>query len=353
MCFSAAASSVAGTSLSAIGVATLRRAETKTEVPFAAIPLLFGIQQLTEGVIWLTFRHDAPLLKQSMTYVYSGFSHVLWPIYVPFAMSFMETARCDGCSARCSCTSRTARSCTAGEYRDDRGMPPTSQRVESPAIPGRFSGRGWAGVIHDPHTHPAPRGVRRVHAGHSGTPGGPMKLICAIVKPFKVPELVDAFRNDAGFPGMTVLQAGGFGRVRPHSHTPAEDLHDFTSHSVVLVGVPDADATSIMERIARIAHTGQPGDGKVSVVPLEAAFARRHTQTPRRPRRRQTRQSSTTVTVVEPADPDRPAYPSSACPMLGSRPAGAHGASRVLTAASRWAVAKPNMSTPPPATVIR
>ena len=93
MCFSAAASFVAGTSLSAIGVATLRRAETKTEVPFAAIPLLFGIQQLTEGVIWLTFRHDAPLLKQSMTYVYSGFSHVLWPIYVPFAMSFMETAR--------------------------------------------------------------------------------------------------------------------------------------------------------------------------------------------------------------------------------------------------------------------
>ena len=93
MCFSAAASFVAGTSLSAIGVTTLRRAETKTEVPFAAIPLLFGIQQLTEGVIWLTFRHDAPPLKQSMTYVYSGFCHVLWPLYVPFAMSFMETAR--------------------------------------------------------------------------------------------------------------------------------------------------------------------------------------------------------------------------------------------------------------------
>ena len=100
-----------------------------------------------------------------------------------------------------------------------------------------------------------------------------MKLICAIVKPFKVPELVDAFRSDAGFPGMTVLQAGGFGRVRPHSHTPAEDLHDFTSHSVVLVGVPDADASAIMERIATIAHTGQPGDGKVFVVPLEAAIA--------------------------------------------------------------------------------
>ena len=54
------------------------------------IPLLFGIQQLTEGVIWLTFAHDAPLLKKTMTYVYSGFSHVLWPIYVPLAMGILE-----------------------------------------------------------------------------------------------------------------------------------------------------------------------------------------------------------------------------------------------------------------------
>ena len=92
MCFSAQASFVAGVSLSAAGVATLKAARTRTEIPFAMIPLLFGIQQITEGVIWLTFRHEAPLLKQTMTYVYSGFSHVLWPIYVPFAMGFMETA---------------------------------------------------------------------------------------------------------------------------------------------------------------------------------------------------------------------------------------------------------------------
>lgn len=93
MCFSATASFVAGTSLSAIGMATLQRVERKSEIPFALIPLLFGIQQLTEGIIWLTFSHDAPVLRQAMTYVYSGFSHVLWPIYVPFAMGLMETAR--------------------------------------------------------------------------------------------------------------------------------------------------------------------------------------------------------------------------------------------------------------------
>jgi hypothetical protein len=57
------------------------------------IPLLFGIQQLAEGVIWLTFRTDAPLLQQTMTYVYSAFSHVLWPIYVPVAMGVLEAVR--------------------------------------------------------------------------------------------------------------------------------------------------------------------------------------------------------------------------------------------------------------------
>ncbi len=90
MCFSATASFTAGTLLSAVGVATLGKAETSAERPFAMIPLLFGIQQLIEGVIWLTFRHDAPLLKQTMTYLYSGFSHVLWPMYVPFAMGILE-----------------------------------------------------------------------------------------------------------------------------------------------------------------------------------------------------------------------------------------------------------------------
>jgi len=93
MCFSASASFIAGTALSVAGVATLKRAEVKSERPFAMIPLLFGIQQLTEGVIWLTFRHDWPLLKQLMTYLYSGFSHVLWPMYVPFAIGLLESVR--------------------------------------------------------------------------------------------------------------------------------------------------------------------------------------------------------------------------------------------------------------------
>jgi hypothetical protein len=93
MCFSASASFIAGASLSAVGVATLKQTKARTELPLAMIPLLFGVQQLTEGVIWLTFHRDAPLLKQTMTYLYSGFSHVLWPMYVPFAMGVLEAVR--------------------------------------------------------------------------------------------------------------------------------------------------------------------------------------------------------------------------------------------------------------------
>lgn len=93
MCFSASASFIAGASLSAVGIAALRSTAARTEQPLAAIPLLFGIQQLTEGVIWLTFDHDAPYVKLAMTYVYSGFSHVLWPVYVPFAMGVLEAVR--------------------------------------------------------------------------------------------------------------------------------------------------------------------------------------------------------------------------------------------------------------------
>lgn len=93
MCFSASASFIAGTTLCAVGVATLKRTEARSEIPLAMVPLLFGVQQLTEGFVWLTFSHDAPLLKQTMTYLYSGFSHVLWPMYVPFAVGVMEAVR--------------------------------------------------------------------------------------------------------------------------------------------------------------------------------------------------------------------------------------------------------------------
>ena len=91
MCFSATASFVAGTGLSVLGVATLRAARRRSEIPFAAIPLIFGLQQMVEGALWLSFRFDAPQLNLAMTYVFSVFSHVLWPVFVPFAIGQLET----------------------------------------------------------------------------------------------------------------------------------------------------------------------------------------------------------------------------------------------------------------------
>ena len=90
MCFSATASFSAGTILLGLGTLTLKSANRPRELPFAAIPLLFGIQQLSEGVIWLTFRYEAPQLNMVMSYIYSFFSHVLWPVYVPVAVLLME-----------------------------------------------------------------------------------------------------------------------------------------------------------------------------------------------------------------------------------------------------------------------
>lgn len=93
MCFSATVSFSAGALLLGIGTLTLKSARRRRELPFAAIPLLFAIQQLSEGVIWLTFSYDAPLLNAVMTHVYSFFSHVLWPIYVPVAVVLIEPPR--------------------------------------------------------------------------------------------------------------------------------------------------------------------------------------------------------------------------------------------------------------------
>ena len=95
MCFSATASFSAAALLLGIGTLTLRSAlatHQRRALPFAAIPLLFAVQQLIEGVIWLTFGGEATLLNSVMTYVYSVFSHVLWPVYVPMAVVLMEPA---------------------------------------------------------------------------------------------------------------------------------------------------------------------------------------------------------------------------------------------------------------------
>lgn len=93
MCFSATASFTAGAALVAVGALTLRRTARKVEIPYAAIPLLFGLQQLIEGGLWLTFANEASHLNAVLTHIYALFSHVLWPIFVPLAVLILEPVR--------------------------------------------------------------------------------------------------------------------------------------------------------------------------------------------------------------------------------------------------------------------
>lgn len=100
-----------------------------------------------------------------------------------------------------------------------------------------------------------------------------MKLIIAVLRSFKVSELVDAVEADPRFPGITVLSSRGFGREKtaPHQHSPEEDVTDFVDNQTILIAVPDRQADDIVRRIEAVARTRQPGDGKVFVVPLTEA----------------------------------------------------------------------------------
>ena len=90
MCFSATASFSAGVVLIGLGTLTLRAVSHPRELLLAAIPLLFGMQQVIEGAIWLTFLYETPLWNSVMTHLFSFFSHVLWPVYVPVAVLLVE-----------------------------------------------------------------------------------------------------------------------------------------------------------------------------------------------------------------------------------------------------------------------
>lgn len=90
MCFSATASFTAGTFLLGAGIMTLGMTRRPAERAYAAIPLLFAIQQLSEGLLWWAFGSGPDGLIEPITQFYSFFSHVLWPIYVPLAVLLIE-----------------------------------------------------------------------------------------------------------------------------------------------------------------------------------------------------------------------------------------------------------------------
>ncbi|MFA5997629.1 MAG: DUF6629 family protein [Candidatus Paceibacterota bacterium] len=91
MCFSATASFTAGAVLTATGVVTIKKAKEKSELPFATIPLLFGVQQFVEGGVWLSFKYGLPILNKLGTYAFMLFAYVFWPVFIPYAVGRLET----------------------------------------------------------------------------------------------------------------------------------------------------------------------------------------------------------------------------------------------------------------------
>jgi hypothetical protein len=90
MCFSATASFAASGLLTVVGAATMKTAKNNSMKPYAAIPLVFAIQQAIEGFVWISVSGGDPELLQSMTYGFVFIAQVFWPFFVPLSVFLME-----------------------------------------------------------------------------------------------------------------------------------------------------------------------------------------------------------------------------------------------------------------------
>jgi len=100
-----------------------------------------------------------------------------------------------------------------------------------------------------------------------------MKLIAAIIKPFKLDEVREALA-DIGVSGLTVTEVKGFGRQKGHTelYRGAEYVVDFLPKIRIEVVLPAEMVESAIEAIVKAARTGKIGDGKIFVMPVEQAI---------------------------------------------------------------------------------
>lgn len=99
-----------------------------------------------------------------------------------------------------------------------------------------------------------------------------MKLVIAIIKPFKLDEVREAL-SDIGIQGMTVMEVKGFGRQKGHTelYRGAEYSVDFLPKLRLELALDDELVEQAIEALCSAAHTGKIGDGKVFVLPMEQA----------------------------------------------------------------------------------
>jgi nitrogen regulatory protein P-II 2 len=99
-----------------------------------------------------------------------------------------------------------------------------------------------------------------------------MKIVIAVIKPFKLDEARDAL-TALGIHGMTVTEVKGYGRQRGHTeiYRGAEYAVSFLPKVKIEVAVDEAQVDAVVDAIAAAAKTGQIGDGKIFVIDLESA----------------------------------------------------------------------------------
>ncbi len=99
-----------------------------------------------------------------------------------------------------------------------------------------------------------------------------MKMITAIIKPFKLDDVRDAL-GEAGVMGMTVSEVKGFGRQKGHTelYRGAEYVVDFLPKLKLEIAVADEDVDRVVETLIETAESGRIGDGKIFVSSIERA----------------------------------------------------------------------------------
>lgn len=91
MCFSAEASFAGGILISSIGIATMKQVHKPSQLIFASIPLFFGVQQITEGVLWLTLPNpEYAHIQKISAYIFLTMAEVLWPLIIPLSVYLIE-----------------------------------------------------------------------------------------------------------------------------------------------------------------------------------------------------------------------------------------------------------------------
>lgn len=91
MCFSASASFTSGVVLTVIGIACIKKTLHPSQQLFAGIPFLFGIQQIAEGVLWISIPNvNKNDIQMIFTYLFLFFAQILWPVWVPLSLLMFE-----------------------------------------------------------------------------------------------------------------------------------------------------------------------------------------------------------------------------------------------------------------------